>query len=912
MIALYLIIGIIIGGVTLKFGGALAGGIIGLLTCWLFDLQGRCERLEREVSWLRSRYAEGRRTVEVAPPSTAVQQAPQVTPNSVPPHSRDEINRAIPAPAPLPTRPITPHPETEMRTAVNHNVQASNSPAVDDTSGEFPFAGEIRKFFSGENLLVKLGVMILIFGVSFLVKYAAQHGLFPIELRLASTALGGVALLTVGWRVRGTRPVYGQVIQGGGIAILYLTIYAAMRLYHLVPTVAGFILLVAICALSATLAVAQDSRSLAVMGSAGGFLAPELASIGSGSPAILFGYYAVLNTGILAIARLRAWRELNLLGFVGTFIISALWGSRFYAPQHFLIVEPFLVIFFLMYALLPILYSGEQKNDAGGQTDVTLIFGTPIVAFALQAALVRHYEYGLAWSALAAGVFYIATAGCLLRYAPERMRNPAEAFLSLGTVFCSLAIPLAFDNRWTSAAWSIEGAALVWTGLRQDRRPARLFGYLLLIGSGIFFLDTATTSGPLPVLNSFYIGCLLVCSGALFSARQLSRNRFLLIRKERYAEPLLFAWGLLWWYASGLREIWEQTDHSYLTGVVLLFIALSSFVCIRMRKRTDWQLAEWPALGLLPALVVLGVHQLILGDSYPSLHGGWFGWPAAVACWYLILRQVEQCRVDLHAIFHAASLWLTTLLLSWEIYGRISALLLPMTTWAVCAWVLVPTMVVLVIARRRDDLPWPVKGRYREYLETGAFPLALLAWFWLLWANLTSSGDPWPLPYVPVINPLDGTSMLILITLTCYWQKIRAGLPDIGKAFSGVKGWAPPALTAFFWLNALLLRTIHHWCHVPFNASDLFGSLTVQAVLSIFWSLLALVVMTVATKQGLREVWLAGATLLGTVVVKLFLIDLAGHGSMARIITFVSVGLLILLIGWFSPAPPHSTTGEGS
>ena len=91
-------------------------------------------------------------------------------------------------------------------------------------------------------------------------------------------------------------------------------------------------------------------------------MAPELASIGSGSHVVLFSYYAVLNCGVLGIARYRAWRELNLVGFAGTFIVGALWGSRFYRPDYLLTVEPFLVLFFLIYALLPVLCARSEPT----------------------------------------------------------------------------------------------------------------------------------------------------------------------------------------------------------------------------------------------------------------------------------------------------------------------------------------------------------------------------------------------------------------------------------------------------------------------------------------------------------------------------------------------------------------------
>src|SRR3989449_9144042 len=130
----------------------------------------------------------------------------------------------------------------------------------------------------------------------------------PIELGRAGVAAGAIGLLAVGWRLPERRPGYGLTLQGGGIGLLYLVIFAAFRLYSLLPPAAAFALLVAVAAFSAAIAVVQDARSLAVLGVSGGFLAPVLASTGGGSHVILFSYYAVLNAGILAIPWVQAWR----------------------------------------------------------------------------------------------------------------------------------------------------------------------------------------------------------------------------------------------------------------------------------------------------------------------------------------------------------------------------------------------------------------------------------------------------------------------------------------------------------------------------------------------------------------------------------------------------------------------------
>ncbi|EHP43666.1 hypothetical protein OR16_08191 [Cupriavidus basilensis OR16] len=71
-----------------------------------------------------------------------------------------------------------------------------------------------------------------------------------------------------------------------------------------------------------------------------------------------------------------------------------------------------------------------------------------------------------------------------------------------------------------------------------------------------------------------------------------------------------------------------------------------------------------------------------------------------------------------------------------------------------------------------------------------------------------------------------------------------------------------------------------------------------------FWTVLALITMVAATRRGARALWFVGGALLGVTVVKLFLFDLSFVKGIERIISFIGVGVLLLLIGYFSPLPP--------
>src|SRR4030095_6812887 len=88
-------------------------------------------------------------------------------------------------------------------------------------------------------------------------------------------------------------------------------------------------------------------------------------------------------------------------------IIGLVWGSRFYRVELFASTEPFLVLFFLFYVAIAVLFALRQEASIKSRVDGALVFGTPLIAFGLQVALVKNFEYGAAYSALALSFFYL-------------------------------------------------------------------------------------------------------------------------------------------------------------------------------------------------------------------------------------------------------------------------------------------------------------------------------------------------------------------------------------------------------------------------------------------------------------------------------------------------------------------------
>jgi len=205
-------------------------------------------------------------------------------------------------------------------------------------------------------------------------------------------------------------------------------------------------------------------------------------------------------------------------------------------------------------------------------------------------------------------------------------------------------------------------------------------------------------------------------------------------------------------------------------------------------------------------------------------------------------------------------------------------------------------------------IAWPLRRHKEIYLGLAAVPLAAWSLAWAMSAAFTQQGDSWPFPWLPLFNQLDITIVASLGALICWLLRLRA-IPALAcyVESSGSLSQSGMVAAVFIWLNSILARALHFWGGVPFNGDAMFSSNLVQTSYTLFWSLLALCIMVAAVRHALRKVWMVGAGLLGVVVAKLFLVDLASHGTVERIISFVAVGLLMLVIGWFAPVPPRNS-----
>ena len=932
------VIGLFVGLILDRDGGWLYGLLSGLaLGLWL-KASAQANRFQSELALLKNRfddYLEQKQQIPTQPPEhqadiSNIETAEAEFSESVTTRPEGIISdhqTAEESASSVSGQPASSQNDIELTEESQPTAPYINRPRAKISSiTDIPMALDmgmdwLKNFFTTGNVLVKVGVLVLFFGIAFLVKYAAEQNVLPIELRLAGVAVVGITMLIIGWRLREKKTAYALVLQGGAVGILYLTVFTALRLYSLLPATLAFSILFVFVAFSAALAVFQNSRALAVLAVSGGFLAPILTSTGSGNHVGLFSYYLVLNLGIFGIAWFRSWRLLNVLGFMFTFIVATAWGVKYYSADYFSSTEPFLITFYLLYVAIAVLFAFKQPVQLKGYVDSTLVFGVPLVGFGLQAGMVSHIEYALAWSSLSLAALYIGLASVLWSRMSNDSRLLCEAFIAIGVMFATLTIPFALDARWTAGTWALEGAAAVWIGSRQGRVLPRLLGYALQFAGGIAFLSTIdySTASDHFIINGHYIGALIVALSGLFVAWQLSLQKKDLqdsvkglkaLLQHEYKLSLVFlVWGMIWWYAAGVNEIEDKISTAFEPLSLILFFSFSVFSTQWLKQKLSWTQLYVPALILIP-LLYLVFPFVMFENNHPFGNWNFISWTIAIATHFWVLKQYDNDSSRVTNFLHITGLWFIVFLLTVESSWQVEKYVTGGDVWWQVITGLVPAIFIYLMYRYGNRLKWPILKHQKTYQLTALMPMAIAIWGWFILMNLFNDGDTSPLYYLPLLNPLDLVLAIQLLVLI-YWLRFPLAIESWGKRHWRFD-YSPImiALSIFLWLNTIWLRFAHQQLGINFELNDMLNSSLVQAGISILWGVTGLLCMIYGARKARRHVWISGAIVMAAVVIKLFMFDLANSGTVDRIVSFITVGILFLVVGYFAPVPPTNRSEQ--
>lgn len=564
---------------------------------------------------------------EISRPVTAPSIAQAVPPSPAAPPESQIPSGATTPPSPMPPSP--PQPNFQLKPV---------SPAAR------PDQGDLEKKI-GQYWLNRIGIAAMLIGVSYFIKYAFENNWIGPGGRIAIGLFAGIALVLWSERFRAAGHLaFSYSLKAVGIGALYLSLWGAFQVYHLIPSAAAFLAMTIVTAATIVMALSQDAEILASFAMIGGFTTPLLLSTGQDHEAVLFSYVALLDIAILAMAIVRPWRRLLWGSFAGTIILYVGWYASFYRTYYTNYVgnqRPltvfFAALFAAIFAAVPLATRYERSTKFAGPS-VTLILLPLLNAAVFFLQLYAMYENEpatLTWFALALGAVYLGIG------ATFKKRFPGEdtVFLNLlhvaiAIAFITIAIPLKLDAQWITIGWLIESAVLLWISTRTKVNFLRYLAVAALV-LGIFrllFYDhfRAETLVFNARFATYAIAIAVLGGIAHFGKRQASERELPLLQLAVVALNLLALIALTWEasdyfdrqltlpgnYAAHFRQVSLVQGFTY-SAIWMIYGAI--LMAIGFRNRSAF--VRWQALILIAfttaKVFLYDVSQL--GGSYRIL-----------------------------------------------------------------------------------------------------------------------------------------------------------------------------------------------------------------------------------------------------------------------------------------------------
>jgi uncharacterized membrane protein len=384
----------------------------------------------------------------------------------------------------------------------------------------------------GQFWLNRIGIVALLVGVSYFLKYAFENNWIGPAGRIAIGLLAGIGLIVWSEKFRSRGHLaFSYSLKAAGIGTLYLSLWGAFQVYHLIPAAAAFAAMVIVTAATIVLALTQNAELLASFALAGGFATPVLLSTGENHEVALFSYIALLDLAILEMSIFKPWRRLLWGSFVGTMLLYIGWCSDYYSKDQRILTVCFTALFFAIFAAIPLLSPYEEsKRFTGPSVTLTLIPLFNAVAFFL--ALYQMYQgenLTLTWYALALAAFYLGIAASFKKRFPKQDTTFIHLLhVAMAITFITIAIPLKLEGQWITISWLVESAVLLWISVKTQVNFLRYLASIALV-LGLFrllFYDHFQTETLLFNLRFFtYLIAIAVLGGIAFFGKRLASEQ---------------------------------------------------------------------------------------------------------------------------------------------------------------------------------------------------------------------------------------------------------------------------------------------------------------------------------------------------------------------------------------------------
>ncbi|MEX2580272.1 MAG: DUF2339 domain-containing protein [Verrucomicrobiales bacterium] len=329
--------------------------------------------------------------------------------------------------------------------------------------------------------LLRLGVLILVIGIGFFLRYSIAQGMIGPVGRVALATLTGAALVVAGLRLfAGRYALLGQGLAGAGFATLYFSFFTAHQ-HELLGALPTFSLMILVTLAAGTVAVRFDSQLVAVLGLLGGYGTPLMVATTEASVATLFSYVLLLGLGVFFIAWKKDWRLLHYLSFLATYGWAWTATERGFSPERFWEFMPFLTGFFVLFSTVTFIHQLVHRRTS---TLLELLFlflnaGT-FFAFAAYYLNASYDREAIAVVTVGLSLFYI---GHIYAFLKREIfdRGLLLSFMGLASLFVAITLPLVLSEGWITVSWAVQGFVMLWIASRLKSEFLRQLAYVLYL-----------------------------------------------------------------------------------------------------------------------------------------------------------------------------------------------------------------------------------------------------------------------------------------------------------------------------------------------------------------------------------------------------------------------------------------------
>ena len=489
---------------------------------------------------------------------------------------------------------------------------------------------DLEKFI-GENLLSKIGIAVLVLGISFFVKYAIDQNWIKEAGRVIIGLIAGGILIGIAHRIRNSYRSFSSVLMGGGLTVFYFTIAFAFHQYHLISQTAGFIIMVIITAFAVLLSLYYDRLELAVLATIGGFITPFLVSTGQDNYVALFTYLCILNTGLMVLAWFKRWPSINIIALFfttiiyGSWLIKKMWlDSPAIVPYKDAML--FGILFYLQFVTMNIVNNIRQKKVFNA-FDFMVVLSLNFL-FYLAAIFILSYWNNSNYNGLFTALLGLFNLFLVLGFKQKKTIDPNFLALLTGIAltFISLTAPVQFKGNHVTLFWAAESVILFWLFQRTrtlQLKIASLIIAILMLGSlGITWLQVYFPGQQLmPVLLNKGFSTTIAVAVSLFIYYKLMYKEadtfYLRNLRNQSVRDLLLGAFVITLYLSGALEIFYQFSTRNNTGsLFIVYLQLYTFLFAIIVLFSFMRSTVFPVFKFLFTILCIGLYVININNNY--------------------------------------------------------------------------------------------------------------------------------------------------------------------------------------------------------------------------------------------------------------------------------------------------------